>query len=364
MKDILLINNKAKSTGIGTYSYSLYDNLTKVTRRNVDFVTLSLAFENDGGSLVKAFPQSIKKLLDHLGFLRKISHSYKVYHLLNPNLGIMLPRLHPSVVTVHDISPLKRSVSEDIIAKSYGLELPLLLSMQLNMRFIKNADRVLCMSNYTKNDLTSVLGIEEKRITVSYPGIDRQLFNPRDKSRARLSLNLPINKRILLHVGTDEPRKNVATLIEAFYLVKKKIPDAVLVKVGGMREATRKLILARHLGDSVIHFNKVPSVAPFYNAADLFVFPSYYEGFGYPAAEAMASGCPVVAGDSSSVTEVVGRGGILFPPFNVTTLYETIIQMLTDSNKHTAMINEGFEQVKKFDWKKCAETTLAVYETL
>jgi len=364
MKDILLINNKAKGTGIGTYSFNLYENLKKISRRNLEFITLNSRSEDDSGSALKSFPQNIKKLMLHLEFLRKIPHSYKVYHVLNPNLGIMLSKLHPSVVTVHDISVLKRSVTEDITAKSYGLELPLLLSMQLNMRFIKNADRILCMSNYTKNDLTSVLGIEEKRVTVSYPGIDRQLFKPRDKLKARLSLNLPLNRRILLHVGTDEPRKNTATLIEAFYLVKKKIPDAILVKIGGMREATRKLILARRLGDSVIYFNKVLSVAPFYNAADLFVFPSYYEGFGYPAAEAMASGCPVIAGDSSSVTEVVGRGGMLFPPFDVTILCETITQMLTDSSKSTVMINEGLEQVKKFDWKKCAETTLAVYETL
>ena len=287
-----------------------------------------------------------------------------MYHLLNPNLGIILPKLHPSVVTVHDISVFKRAVSSDIIAKSYGLELPLLLSIQLNMLFIKSADRILCMSNHTKNDLTSVLGIEEKRITVSYPGIDKQVFKPRDKLKARLSLSLPLHRRILLHVGTDEPRKNTATLIEAFYLIKKRIPDAVLVKIGGMRETTRKLIFARGLGDSVIYLNKVPDVAPYYNAADVFVFPSYYEGFGYPAAEAMASGCPVVAADSSSVTEVVGRGGILFPPFDVEALYETIIQVLTDSSKTDVMVSEGLEQVKKFDWKKCAETTLATYETL
>jgi glycosyltransferase involved in cell wall biosynthesis len=364
MKDILLINNKVKATGIGTYSFSLYDNLKKVSKRNLDFITLNSPFDDDQGSAIQDFPKNIRKLMDHLGFLRKIPRSYKVYHLLNPNLGIILPKLRPSVVTVHDISVLKRDVIKDIIAKSYGLEIPLVLGMQLNMSFIKNADRILCLSNYTKNDLTSVLGIENKRVVVSYPGIDRQLFRPRDKLEARHSLGLPLNRRIILHVGTDEPRKNTKTLVEALYLVKKRIPDAVLVKIGGMREATRKLILARRLGNSIIYYKKVPNVATFYNAADLFVFPSYYEGFGYPAAEAMASGCPVIAADSSSVTEVVGKGGILFPPFDVVTLRETINQVLTDSDKNTVMIEAGLEQVKKFDWKKCAETTLETYETL
>lgn len=364
MKDILLINNKVKATGIGTYSFNLYDNLKKISKRNVDFITLEYPFGDNHDSWIRIFPQDIGKLLFHLEFLRKIPHLYKVYHILNPNLGIMLSKLRPSVVTVHDVSVLKRDVNKEMKAESYGLDIPLVLAMQLNMSFIKNADRILCMSNYTKNALTSVLGIENKRAIVSYPGIDRQLFRPRDKLKTRQSLGLPLNRRIILHVGTDEPRKNTKTLVEALYMVKKRIPDAIFVKIGDMREATRKLILARRLGNSMIYHKKVPDVAPFYNAADLFVFPSYYEGFGYPVAEAMASGCPIIAADSSSVTEVVGKGGILFPPFDVFALHEAINQVLTDSNRRTVMIKEGLEQVKKFDWKKCAETTLETYENL
>jgi glycosyltransferase involved in cell wall biosynthesis len=146
--------------------------------------------------------------------------------------------------------------------------------------------------------------------------------------------------------------------------VKQRVPDVLFVKVGSMRETTRKLVSALGLGDSVIHFERTASVAAFYNAADLFAFPSYYEGFGYPAAEAMASGCPVVAADSSSVTEVVGGGGILFSPFDVAALRETIYQTLTDPTGNAALVREGLEQVKKFDWTMCARKTLAVYETL
>jgi glycosyltransferase involved in cell wall biosynthesis len=363
MKDILLINNKPKATGIGNYSFSLYENLKKITNRNIDFITLASSFA-DSGSAIKVFPQNIKKIAGHAAFLRQIPRSYKVYHVLSPNIGILLPRLQPSVVTVHDVLVLKNKIKKDILAKSYGLELPLVLGMQLNMQFVKKADRVLCMSNYTKNDLISTLGIENKRITVTYPGIDTQLYHPRDRWESRKSLNLPSNKRIILHVGTDEPRKNSATLIEAFHLVRKKIPEVILVKIGGMREATRKLILSRGLADSVIHLKKVPSVAPYYNAADVFVFPSYYEGFGYPAAEAMASGCPVIAADSSSLSEVVGEGGVLFPTFDVIVFQDLMMQVLTDAGKAADTARKGLEQAKKFDWKKCAETTLAVYETL
>jgi glycosyltransferase involved in cell wall biosynthesis len=364
MKDILLINNKSKSTGIGRYSCSLYENLRKITARDIDLVTLGASFKEENGSAIKTFSQSLKKLMNHMGFASKAPRGYKLYHLLNPNLGIMLVNLHPSVVTVHDLSVFKRNVVEDIIAESYGLEIPQLLAIQLNMRYVRDADRVLCMSNYTKNDVISVLGVESKRITVTYPGIDHELFKPRDKLEARRSLGLPLKKPIVLHVGTDEPRKNTKTLIEALASAKQRIPDLILVKVGGIRKVTCKLISALGLSDSVIHFERTDNVALFYNAADLFAFPSYYEGFGYPAAEAMASGCPVVAANSSSLTEVVGEGGVLFPTFDVTALREIIIQMLTDPAWEAALVREGLEQVKKFDWKNCAKMTLGTYETL
>jgi glycosyltransferase involved in cell wall biosynthesis len=364
MKDILLINNKAKGTGIGTYGYSLYENLKKITPRSIDFLTLNSPANPESNSAVKNFPQSMRKLLDHSGFLFKIPRSYKIYHILNPNLGVLLPTLHPSVVTVHDVAVLKREVSREIMTVSHGLEIPLVLGMQINMNFIKNADRILCVSNYTKNDLTSILGIKSKRITVTYPGIDHQRFRPRDKLAARRSLGLPLNKPILLHVGTDEPRKNVKTLVDAFAQVKKTIPDLVFVKVGGMREETKRLISKRQLEDSTIHFRRALNVAPFYNAADLFVFPSYYEGFGFPVVEAMASGCPMIAADSSSVTEVVGGGGLLLPPFDTVAFSGAILQVLTDSDKRAAMVEAGLEAAKRFSWEKCAVATLETYKTL
>ncbi len=364
MKDIAMINNKMMGTGIGNYSFNLYHNLRKISNRTIDFITLDTTAEDNYGSSMKIFAQKLKRIADHVRFIRKVSHSYKLYHVLNPNLGMLFSKHRPSIVTVFDIAALVPQVSREIIEQSSGLDIPLVLAMQLNMRFVRNADRILCMSNYTKNDLNSLLGIEGKRIIVGYPGIDRSVFTPRNKMRARQDLGLPLNRKILLHVGTDEPRKNSKTLIQAFHIVKKKIPEVVLVKIGGMREQTRKLILDLGLDQSVLYYKKVPDVSLYYNAADLFVFPSYYEGFGYPAAEAMASGCPVIAGNSSSVTEVVGKAGILFEPSDVITLYESICQVLSDPSMVSTMVKEGLEQVKMFDWKKCAETTLNAYETL
>ncbi len=363
MKDIVLISNKAKSTGIGTYTYNLYDNLQKITNRDIDLLTLNKSFEGSEASVVRALLANTKRLSSHWKFLRKIPESYNIYHVVNPNLGILLPKLHSSVVTIHDIAPFVPAVQSKIIKESCGADIPLVLAMRLNMRFAKTADRIICMSNHTKKELISILGVNGNRIFVIYPGIDRETFRPRDKTEARQKLCLPPNRKILLHIGTDEPRKNTKTLIEALCLLKAKLPDVVLVKIGGMRPSTRRRIAELNLCDSVVHVSNVPNVALFYNAADALVFPSYYEGFGYPAAEAMASGCPVIAADSSSLTEVVGKGGILVPPFDAQALQAATLRVLADS-KNATLVEEGLAQVEKFNWKKCAEATLGIYETL
>jgi glycosyltransferase involved in cell wall biosynthesis len=232
------------------------------------------------------------------------------------------------------------------------------------MRFVRNADRIISMSQHTKNDLISIFGVNSKIIKVIYPGIDRNLFSPRDQEKARRNLHLPLNREIILHVGVDEPRKNIQTLIKALYMVRKKFPKTLLIRIGGMRSTTRRLISSLGLDDAVLNYQKVANIALFYNAADLFVCPSYYEGFGFPLLEAMASGCPVIAGNSSSIPEVVGKAGILFPPSDVTMLNESICQVLADQNMQSMMIKNGLERSLKFDWNICAKQTLEVYETL
>ena len=131
-----------------------------------------------------------------------------------------------------------------------------------------------------------------------------------------------------------------------------------------MRSTTRRLISSLGLEDAILHYQKVANISLFYNAADLFVFPSYYEGFGFPLVEAMASGCPVIAGDSSSIPEVVGKAGILFPSSDVAILSESIYRVLTDPNVRSMMIENGLERSLKFDWGVCAKQTLEVYEAL
>ncbi|MGQ9460013.1 MAG: glycosyltransferase family 4 protein [Candidatus Bathyarchaeaceae archaeon] len=364
MKEILLINNRSSLTGIGNYGYNLFTYLKQIGQKDLDFITLQSSAEDSYGHAINVFGQKIKRIIDHLKFVRRIPRHYKIYHLLNPNLGILLLRHRPSVVTVHDVAPFIPLASRDMIIQSHGLDVLILMAMQINMRFVRNADRIISMSQHTKNDLVSIFGVNSKIIRVIYPGIDRNLFSPRDQEKARRSLHLPLNREIILHVGVDEPRKNIQTLIKTLYMVRKKFPKTLLIRIGGMRSTTRRLISSLGLDDAILNYQKVANIALFYNAADLFVCPSYYEGFGFPLLEAMASGCPVIAGNSSSIPEVVGKAGILFPPSDVTMLNESICQVLADQNMQSMMIKNGLERSLKFDWNTCARQTLEVYETL
>jgi len=364
MNEVLLINNRSSSTGIGNYSYQLIKHLKETGQVNLDFISLSTVAEDSYGGVVSVSSQKAKRFIDHLLFLRKIPRHYKVYHLLNPNLGILIAKHRPVVVTVHDVFPFSPLASQDIIVQSCGLDLPILMAMKFNMKFLKYADRVISVSQHTKKDLISLLNIDASRISVIYPGIDRKSFCPRDKEKVRRNLNLPKNKKIILHVGVDEPRKNVRTLIEAFYKVKRIVPEALLLRIGGMRSITRKLISSLQLENSLIHYARVPNIALFYNAADLLALPSHYEGFGFPVLEAMASGLPVIAGNVSSIPEIADKAGILFPPSNVTLLSDLISQVLTDKQMQQKMAIDSLERSTKFDWGICAKQTLEIYKTL
>jgi len=161
-----------------------------------------------------------------------------------------------------------------------------------------------------------------------------------------------------LFVGLDLPRKNIRTILNTLYRLRKNIKDVRLTLVGTIRKETKELIDHLGLQDYVQLIGWVPSnLLPFYyNSADLFVFPSYYEGFGLPVLEAMASGVPVITSNVTSLPEVVGDSSITISPLNVKMLTEKMLKVLTNSNIQKTIIKKQLKQSKKFktrcNWNK------------
>jgi len=153
-------------------------------------------------------------------------------------------------------------------------------------------------------------------------------------------------------------------LINAFSLLENKNTKVILIRVGKMSRRVKNLILKLGLMDKVYYYTNIAEeeLPYFYGAADLFVFPSYYEGFGLPPLEAMASGCPVIASNATSIPEVIGDAAVLMEPCDVHGIAENMFKVLSDNGLREDLIQKGLERAKLFTWKKTAEKTLKYYK--
>lgn len=232
---------------------------------------------------------------------------------------------------------------------------------------VTQADHILADSEATKTDMVRMLNVPPDKITVHMLGVDER-FRPLPKPAlvaAERELNL--TSGYILFVGTLEPRKNITGLLEAYQALLGQMRDAppvVLVgRQGWLFDETRKRIEAMHLGSHVIwrediSDEQLPAV---YNLASVLVMPSFYEGFGFPALEAMACGTIPVVSDRSSLPEVVGEVGLQINPDDSAALATALEKALTDNPWRDAMKKAGLERAKTFTWERTADIALSTY---
>ena len=229
------------------------------------------------------------------------------------------------------------------------------------------SDKIIAVSESTKNDLVEKYAIDPANIKVIYSGasLSMRLLNPEELADFRKSKDLP--ERFILFMGKLEPRKNIVGLIRAFNLLKNdnQFDDLALVVAGDAGWLYGDIF--KEAVDS-LHKNQIRFAghisneerAGYYNLASVFVYPSFFEGFGLPALEAMACGAPVIASNNSSLPEVVGDAGILVNPHNVSEIAAAMRHMLTDIKLRKTIVEKGLARASKFTWQKCAEETLEV----
>ncbi len=230
---------------------------------------------------------------------------------------------------------------------------------------VARADLILADAASTQRDLSEVYGIPPEKIKVLYSGVDAR-FNPNvpRESQARVR-ELTGGKPYLLSVGTLQPRKNYARLIQAFAQVisNTQLPNLNLVICGArgwMADDVYHTVERLELHERVIFadFFSDDDLPALYAGATLFVYPSLYEGFGLPVAEAMACGTPVVSSNASSLPEVGGEAALYFDPYDIDAMADAMRRALTDESLREHLRARGIAQAQKFSWAKAARALL------
>jgi len=233
---------------------------------------------------------------------------------------------------------------------------------------VEQADHILADSYATQSDLVSLLDVPREKITVVHLAADPS-FRPLPQETARQgAAQYELSPGYLLFVGTLEPRKNVPGLLLAYRkLLDEGATDEPLVLVGGkgwLYDEIFERTAALGLSDRVTFLHDVPDadLPLLYAAASVLAMPSFYEGFGLPALEAMSCGTPVIVADRSSLPEVVGDAGRLVDPDDPEAIATALAEVLNDAKERERLGNAGLERAREFSWKRVARETQAVYE--
>ncbi len=232
----------------------------------------------------------------------------------------------------------------------------------------RRADALIVPSEAVKRDVTRILAVPRSRITTVYEApasVFRPIADDETLGRVRRKYRLP--DRFILNVGSLEPGKNRTRLIQAFHRLRRRGLEHKLVIAGGKAwkyEDDFALVGRLGLRDEVLFTGYVPAeeLVALYNCAELFAFPSLYEGFGLPVLEAMACGVPVVTSNVSAMPEVAGDAALLAAPDDVNALAEAMERPLRWSRLRTSLRSRGLKRAAQFSWERAARETVAVYE--
>lgn len=269
----------------------------------------------------------------------------------------------PVVATIHDLS--FEHLPETFKRRSRA-------QLRLTVRrTARAASQVLVPSEHTRRDIIETYKLEPERVRVTPLAAARSFAPVRDEEeRARVRAHYKIEGDYILAVGSIQPRKNLARLVAAYSALRRARPHATLPKlvIVGRRawlySETLRAVREHELNDRVVLTGYVPEVdlPALYTGALAFVYPSYFEGFGLPPLEAMQCGTAVIAGNRTSLPEVVGDAGLLVDPFNVQALTEALARVIDDTDLRAHLCTKGLERAKLFDWQETARLTLAAYE--
>jgi glycosyltransferase involved in cell wall biosynthesis len=339
-----------RRTGVSRYISELLEALPGVLGPGDRIETMAPEHER--------FRSPVGRILWEQTVLPMLASRRSIEVLHSPVNVVPLAWLGPQVVTVHDLAFVRHPDHLTPRRRAW-----LTSAVRLSAR---RADRVIAVSTSTADDLVDWLDLPRSRIDVVPSAPSPHIRPVEGAALDDFRETHRITRPFVLSVGTLEPRKNLPTLLRAFAAIRDRVPhDLVLVGPEGWLTAElRRTIEELELGSRLRMTGFVPDdeLGAWYSAADLFAFPSFYEGFGLPAVEAMHCGTPVLASSTSCFPEVVGDAGQLADPEDVQGWAEALSSLLGDPQALTDLGRRGRERAAGFTWTRTATLTRASYD--
>ena len=355
-----------RHSGIGTYLRGLVSGF----QGNPFFEKVKLGFavpdslsgEIEGAGPVFGFNAPVYSIQEQLQYPRQISRC-RLWHAPHYNIPLLpIPPRAGLVVTVHDLIHW-------IFRKDFFSPLQTLYSALLLKRVVKRADRIIVVSQRTREDLIQHFKAPHQKIDVIYEGVNEDFFDrPSPEESRKILKNYQLPENFFLYVGLLKPHKNVHRLISLFQKLKRagRLRSGLVIVGKKDQWYPRGYELLQNLqsGDSLHYFPSVQSsreLKALYASAKALVHPSLYEGFGLTVLESMAIGTPVICSRAASLPEVAGEAASFIEPHSDSSLEKALIQMEEDPSLRESLAQRGKAQARKFSWKQAADETVRVY---
>jgi glycosyltransferase involved in cell wall biosynthesis len=287
----------------------------------------------------------------------------ELYHVPQNGVGLPVDKKCRFVITLHDVIPYKMPETvSDRYLRIFSDHIP---------KIVAECDGIITVSNHSKKDIIEAFNFPEDKIYVTHLASE-DIYKPLDKrvSKYIAKKYYSLEGDFILYVGGFSPRKNIIGLIEAFSKLISNYKNNIKLVIAGKRGKSYEIYKNRaeelHISDKVLFpgFILMEHLPYIYNAAQLFVYPSFYEGFGLPPIEAMSCGIPVIASNVTSVPEVVGESGLLINPKNIDDLCTSMLNVLLDENLRKKLIKSGITNASNLNWEKTASNTIYAYNRI
>lgn len=343
-----------KITGVQRYAIDIISEVDRLYKDKYEFIIAvpNVVIENDYGFNILYDNVKLNRILWQQIRLPIIAKSINADILWSPcNIGPVFVGI-PHIINMYDASVFEGGI------KWFNWKFVIYYKLMFKL-LGRLSSYILVCSNFSKKELIKHNISTSEKLKVVYAAVSKKfLFNKFN----------PNKEYYVLSVGSRDPRKNIASLLKAWNILPKNLrSNFKLLIVGSKSKSFREEFYNKHLDYYNVLFKgyvKDDELIDLYRNAMLFVYPSFYEGFGIPPLEAMACGCPCVVSNAASLPEVCGDAAYYVNPYDIEDIARGIEKVLTDENLRQELVKKGFENVKRFSWEKSAQEIIQILQTL